>query len=147
MAIRTARTAWKGTLHEGSGQTELTSSGVATFPVSFPKRTADSADGTTGPEELIAAAHASCYSMQLSGLIGRAGATPVALDVRADVSLVPDPAGGLRIDKIHLTVRGQVEGMDAETFVRTAEEAKVTCPVSKALAGVDEMTVEAALAD
>ena len=145
MAIRTAHTAWQGTLNEGSGQTELASSGAGTFPVSFPKRTAELADGTTSPEELIAAAHSSCYSMQLSGLIGRAGATPIGLEVQADVSLIPDPAGGLRIDKIHLTVRGEVEGMDAETFVKTAEEAKATCPVSKALTGVDEMTVDAAL--
>jgi osmotically inducible protein OsmC len=145
MAIRTARTAWQGTLNEGSGQTELASSGAGTFEVSWPRRTADNADGVTSPEELIAAAHASCYSMQLSGLIGRAGATPIALDVQADVSLAPDPAGGVRIDKIHLTVRGEVEGMDAETFVKTAEDAKATCPVSKALAGVDEMTVDAAL--
>jgi osmotically inducible protein OsmC len=145
MATRTARTAWQGSLQEGSGQAELTSSGVGTFPVSFPKRTADSADGTTSPEELIAAAHSSCYAMQFSGLLGRAGFTPAALDVQADVTLSPDPAGGLRIDKIHLTVRGEVEGMDADAFVKTAEEAKATCPVSKALAGVDEMTVDAAL--
>jgi osmotically inducible protein OsmC len=147
MAIRTARTAWKGTLHEGSGQTELTSSGAGSFFVSFPKRTADSADGTTSPEELIAAAHSSCYAMQCSGLIGRAGATPVALDVQADVRLGPDPAGGLLIEAIHLTVRGQVDGMDAETFVRTAEEAKDTCPVSKALAAVAEITIDAVLQD
>jgi osmotically inducible protein OsmC len=145
MTIRTARTAWNGTLNEGSGQTELTSSGAATFEVSWPRRIGDTADGVTSPEELIAAAHSSCYSMQLSGLIGRAGATPVSLDVQADVSLVPDPAGGVRIDKIHLTVRGEVEGMDAATFVETAENAKATCPVSKALTGVDEMTVDAAL--
>ena len=145
MATRTAHTAWKGTLQEGSGETELTSSGAGTFEVSWPRRIGDTADGVTSPEELIAAAHSSCYSMQLSGLIGRAGATPIALDVQADVSLVPDPAGGVRIDKIHLTVRGEVEGMDAETFVETAETAKQTCPVSKALTGVDEMTVDAAL--
>jgi lipoyl-dependent peroxiredoxin len=145
MATRTAHTAWKGTLNEGSGQTELTSSGAGTFEVSWPRRTADAAEGVTSPEELIAAAHSSCYCMQLSGLIGRAGATPIALDVRADVTLGPDPAGGVRIDKIHLTVRGEVEGMDAATFVQTAENAKETCPVSKALAGVDEMTVDAAL--
>jgi lipoyl-dependent peroxiredoxin len=145
MATRTAHTAWKGTLNEGSGQTELVSSGAGTFEVSFPRRTAESADGVTSPEELVAAAHSSCYSMQLSGLIGRAGGTPIALDVQADVTVIPDPAGGLRINKIHLTVRGEVEGMDAETFVETAENAKATCPVSKALAGVDEMTVDAAL--
>ncbi len=145
MATRTARTAWKGTLNEGSGQTELSSSGAGSFEVTFPKRTSETADGITSPEELVAAAHSSCYSMQLSGLIGKAGATPVALDVQVDVSVAPDPAGGLRIDKVHITVRGEVEGMDAETFVKTAEDAKATCPVSKALAGVDEMTVDAAL--
>lgn len=145
MAIRTARTAWQGTLQEGSGQTELTSSGLGTFAVSWPKRISDEADQTTSPEELVAAAHASCYAMQFSGLIGRAGGTPVALDVRADVSFGPDPAGGYRLSEIKLTVRGEVEGMDAETFVKTAEEAKATCPVSKALAGVGEMTVDAAL--
>jgi osmotically inducible protein OsmC len=145
MATRTARTAWQGSLQEGSGQAELTSSGAGTFPVSFPKRTAESADGTTSPEELIAAAHSSCYAMQFSGLLGRQGFTPAALDVRADVTLSPDPEGGLRIDKIHLTVRGEVEGIDADTFVKIAEEAKATCPVSKALAGVDDMSLDAAL--
>jgi osmotically inducible protein OsmC len=145
MATRTARTAWNGTLMEGSGQTELTSSGVGTFSVSFPKRIADDAGGTTSPEELIAAAHASCYAMQFSALIAEAGGTPVALDVRADVSVNPDPAGGLRIDAIKLTVRGEVEGMDDATFTKTADDAKATCPVSKALAGVDHVTLDAAL--
>ncbi|CAN5240638.1 hypothetical protein BH09ACT9_BH09ACT9_40830 [soil metagenome] len=69
MPTRTARTAWNGTLEAGSGQVELTSSGVATFDVSFPKRAAEEAGGTTSPEELIAAAYASCYAMQLSALI------------------------------------------------------------------------------
>jgi osmotically inducible protein OsmC len=145
MATRTARTAWNGTLMEGSGQTELTSSGVGTFSVSFPKRIADDADGTTSPEELIAAAHASCYAMQFSALIAEAGGTPVALDVQADVSVNPDPEGGLRIDAIKLTVRGEVEDMDDATFKKTADDAKATCPVSKALAGVDRITLDAAL--
>ena len=145
MAIRTARTAWNGTLMEGSGQTELTSSGAGTFSVSFPKRIADEAGGTTSPEELIAAAHASCYAMQFSHLIAEGGGTPVALDVQADVSVNPDPAGGLRINAIKLTVRGEVEGMDDATFKKTADDAKATCPVSKALAGVDQVTLDAAL--
>jgi lipoyl-dependent peroxiredoxin len=145
MATRTARTAWNGTLMEGSGETELTSSGVGTFSVSFPKRIADEAGGTTSPEELLAAAHASCYAMQFSALIAEAGGTPIALDVQADVSVNPDPAGGLRINAIKLTVRGEVEGMDDGTFRKTAEEAKATCPVSKALAGVDQVTLDAAL--
>ena len=131
MAVRTARTAWNGTLQEGTGQVELTSSGVGTFDVSFPRRTADEAGGVTSPEELIAAAHTSCYAMQLSGVIGAAGGTPVALDVSADVTLTPDPAGGLRISAIALTVRGEVEA----GFLEAAETAKATCPVSKALTG------------
>jgi osmotically inducible protein OsmC len=145
MATRTARTAWNGSLTEGSGQTELTSSGVGTFDVNFPKRTADDAGGVTSPEELIAAAHSSCYAMQLSHLLAEAGGTPQSLDVTADVSVNPDPAGGLRIDKIRLTVRGEVEGMDDATFKKVAEDAKATCPVSKALAGVDDITLDAAL--
>src|SRR5947209_2135263 len=80
---RTARTAWNGSLQEGGGQVELTSSGVGTFDVSFPKRAAEDADGTTSPEELIAAAHSSCYAMQLSALIAEAGGTPQSLDVTA----------------------------------------------------------------
>ena len=83
MPTRTARTAWNGTLQEGSGQVELTSSGVGTYEVSFPKRAADSSPGTTSPEELIAAAHAACYAMSLSNQIAQAGATPQALDVTA----------------------------------------------------------------
>jgi lipoyl-dependent peroxiredoxin len=97
MPTRTARTAWNGTLQEGSGQVELSSSKVGTYEVSFPKRTAEDAGGTTSPEELIAAAHSACYAMQLSALIGAAGGTPQSLDVRADVTLGPDPAGGFRL--------------------------------------------------
>lgn len=144
MATRTARTAWNGDLQNGSGQVELTSSGVGTFDVSFPKRTADSADGTTSPEELIAAAHSSCFSMALSGEIGRAGGTPQSLDVKADVTLSPDPAGGLRISEIALTVRAEVEGLDAAGFEKAAQAAKDGCPVSKALAGTT-ITLDAAL--
>src|SRR6185312_15751979 len=89
MPTRTARTAWTGTLQEGSGQVELTSSKVGTYEVSFPKRAAEDAGGTTSPEELIAAAHSSCYAMQLSALLAEAGGTPQALDVQADASLGP----------------------------------------------------------
>ena len=142
MAIRTARTAWNGTLMEGTGQVELTSSGAGTFDTTFPKRTAEKAEGATSAEELIAAAHSVCYSQQLSGEIAGAGGTPVALHTQADVSLVADPAGGLRINTIHITVRGEVEGLDADAFQRVAQEAKASCPVSKALTGV-EITLEA----
>lgn len=144
MPTRTARTAWNGSLEEGSGQVELTSSKVGTYDVSFPKRAADDAGGTTSPEELIAAAHSSCYAMQLSALIGQEGATPESLDVTADVSLAPDPAGGFRITGIALKVRGEVPGLDAATFEKAAKAAKETCPVSKALTGTT-ITLDAAL--
>jgi osmotically inducible protein OsmC len=145
MPTRTARTAWNGGLQDGSGQVELTSSGRATFDVSFPKRTAENADGTTSPEELVAAAHSSCYAMQLSALLARAGGTPQSLDVTADVTLGPDPAGGSRITSIKLTVRGEVEGLDEAGFVKAANDAKASCPISKALAGVDDIALDAAL--
>lgn len=144
MPTRTARTAWNGSLEEGSGQVELTSSKVGTYDVSFPKRAADDAGGTTSPEELIAAAHSSCYAMQLSALLGQAGGTVESLDVTADVSLGPDPAGGFRITGIALKVRGEVPGLDAAEFEKAAQAAKEGCPVSKALTGTT-ITLDAAL--
>jgi len=144
MPTRTARTAWTGTLEQGSGQVELTSSKLGTYEMSFPKRAADQADGATSPEELIAAAHSACYAMQLSALIGQAGGTPQALDVQADVSLGPDPAGGFKLTGIKLTVRGEVDGLNDEQFAEAANAAKAGCPVSKALTGVD-ITLDAAL--
>jgi osmotically inducible protein OsmC len=144
MPTRTASTDWTGTLEKGSGRVELSSSRAGTYEVSFPKRAAEDADGTTSPEELVAAAHSACYAMQLSALIGQAGGTPEALEVRADVSLGPDPAGGFRLTGIAITVRGEVSGLDADGFARVAQEAKTACPVSKALTGV-EITLDAAL--
>ncbi len=145
MPTRTARTAWTGSLQEGSGQVELTSSKIGTYDVSFPKRAADDANGATSPEELIAAAHSACYAMQFSAILGEAGATVEALDVSADVSLGPDSAnGGFKLTGIELTVRGEVAGIDADGFAKAAEEAKAGCPVSKALTGVD-ISLDAAL--
>ncbi|GAB3354241.1 OsmC family peroxiredoxin [Modestobacter lapidis] len=145
MPTRTARTAWNGSLQEGSGQVELSSSKVGTYAVSFPKRAADEAGGTTSPEELVAAAHSSCFAMQLSAMIGEAGGTTQSLEVSADVSLGPDEAnGGFMLTGIALTVRGEVEGLDADGFSKAAEAAKVGCPVSKALTGV-QITLDAAL--
>ena len=145
MPTRTARTAWNGTLQEGSGQVELSSSKVGTYDVSFPKRAADEAGGTTSPEELIAAAHSSCFAMQLSAVIAEAGGTPESLEVTADVSLGPDAErGGFMLTGITITVRGEVSGMDAEGFEKAAQAAKVGCPVSKALTGV-EISLDAAL--
>ena len=144
MPTRTARTGWTGTLEKGVGKVELTSSKIGTYEVSFPRRAADEAGGYTSPEELIAAAHSACYAMQLSALIGQAGGTPQALDVQADVSLGPDPAGGFKLTGIKLTVRGEVDGLHAVQFLQAAEQAKTGCPVSKALTGVD-ITLDAAL--
>jgi osmotically inducible protein OsmC len=145
MPTRIARTAWNGTLQEGSGQVELSSSKVGTYEVSFPKRAADDAGGTTSPEELLAAAHSACFAMQLSANIGEAGGTPAALEVSAEVALGPDKDnGGFRLTGITLTVRGEVEGLDAAGFQQAAEAAKAGCPVSKALTGVP-ITLDAAL--
>jgi osmotically inducible protein OsmC len=146
MPTRTARTAWTGTLDEGQGQVELTSSGLGTFDVSFPKRSAEKANGFTSPEEMLGAAHSACYSMQLSAELASSGSTIEALDVTADVSLGADPAGGFHLTGIHLTVRGEVTGMDSETFLAAADAAKRNCPVSKALTGV-EITLDAVLED
>ena len=144
MPTRTAVTTWSGALQQGSGTVELISSGLGKYDVSFPKRAAEEAGGTTSPEELIAAAHSSCFAMQFSALLGRSGATPTGIVVRADVTLGQDPAGGLRIARIHLPVRGSASGADQVAFVEAAEQAKLTCPVSKALTGT-ELTLDAAL--
>lgn len=138
MATRTARTAWNGGLMDGSGEVELSSSAVGSFEVSFPRRTADDAGGVTSPEELLAAAHSSCFAMQLSAEIAQAGGTPHALHVSADVTL----EGG-SITGVALTVEGEVEGLDEPGFRKAAEAAKDNCPVSRALA-VD-ITVTATL--
>jgi osmotically inducible protein OsmC len=145
MPTRTARTAWNGTLEQGSGQVELSSSKVGTYEVSFPKRAADDAGGTTSPEELIAAAHSACFAMQLSADVAEAGGTPQSLEVSAEVSLGPDKEnGGFKLTGITLTVRGEVDGLDAAGFEKAAQAAKAGCPVSKALTGV-EITLDASL--
>ena len=145
MATRTARTAWTATLQDGSGQVELSSSKIGTYDVSWPRRTSAEAGRTTSPEERIAASHSACFSMALSGEIAKAGGTPQSLEVTADVGFGPDEErGGFMITGIALTVRGEVDGMDAATFEKAAQAAKVGCPVSKALTGV-EITLDATL--
>lgn len=144
MPTRTSRTAWNGSLEEGEGQVELSSSKIGTYDVSFPKRAADDANGATSPEELLAAAHSACYAMQFSAVLGAAGGTVEALDVKADVSLGPDPDGGFKLTGIKLTVRGEVSGVDAAAFEKAAQDAKIGCPLSKALTGVD-ITLDAQL--
>ena len=138
---RTASTRWEGSLLEGSGRVTMASSGVGTFDVSWPAR-AEEANGKTSPEELIAAAHSSCFSMALSAGLAKAGTPPTSLDTRADVTFVP----GTGITGIHLTVVGAVPGLSAEDFVAAAEGAKIGCPVSQALTGTT-ITLDASLAD
>jgi osmotically inducible protein OsmC len=146
MPTRTARTAWNGSLETGEGQVELTSSQLGTYDVSFPKRASEEANGSTSPEELLAAAHSACYAMQFSAILGSQGATIEALHVQADVSLGADPDGGFRLTGITITVRGEVTGIDNAGFVAAAEAAKASCPLSKALTGVT-ITLDAALED
>lgn len=136
---RTANAHWEGSLMEGAGRVSLDSSGLGTYEVTWPAR-AEAPDGKTSPEELIAAAHATCYSMALShGLAGN-GTPPQSVDTKADVTFQP----GEGITGIHLTVRASVPGLSAEDFAIAAQNAKENCPVSKALAGT-KITLDAAL--
>ncbi len=137
---RTATTTWDGGLTDGSGQVVLESSGVGTFDVSWPAR-AEEPNGVTSPEELIAAAHSACFSMALSSALGKAGTAPQRLETHAEVDFQP----GTGITQIRLSVKGTVDGIDADGFREAAEGAKANCPVSRALAGV-EITLEASLA-
>ncbi|MFC9768258.1 OsmC family peroxiredoxin [Rhodococcus jostii] len=143
MPTRTAQTTWTGDFIGGTGEVKLSSSGAAEFDVSFPTRSASAANRLTSPEELIAAAHSSCLAMQLSSLIVEIGGHPQRLIVAADVTLGPDLTG-YKLSGIHLTVRGAVDGLDQEAFAKVVEAAKESCPVSKALTGV-EISWEASL--
>lgn len=136
-----ASATWQGNLFEGSGTTRLDSSGLGTFDLSWKART-EEGQGTTNPEELIGAAHAGCFSMAFSNILDKNGTPATQLDTRAEVTFDPN---GPEISGIHLTVRGQVEGISAEDFQRLADQAKAGCPVSKALAGT-EITLAAELA-
>jgi osmotically inducible protein OsmC len=136
---RKATTHWEGNLLEGKGNVALESSGVGTFDVSWPSR-AEAANGKTSPEELIAAAHSSCYSMALSHGLAQAGTPPQQVETSAEVTFQP----GTGITGIHLTVTAVVPGLDAEGFSAAAENAKENCPVSKALTGT-EITLTATL--
>jgi osmotically inducible protein OsmC len=139
-ATRTATTRWEGSLFDGSGQVSLDSSGLGTFDVTWAART-EQPGGRTSPEELIAAAHSSCFSMQFSSGLAKAGTPPTSLQTRADVTFQP----GEGITGIKLTVRGEVPGVSAEDFLALAEDAKEGCPVSQALKGTT-ITLDAALA-
>ena len=143
-AMRRASVSWDGDLASGSGVTSGVSSGVfSLLPVSWASRTEDPEDRTS-PEELLAAAHASCYAMALSGELGRAGTPPEHLDVTADVTF--DKIGDAwTVVSSALTVRGRVPGIDASTFTQAAETSRYGCPISRALAGNVKLSVEANL--
>jgi osmotically inducible protein OsmC len=143
-AIRRAEATWNGPLTTGSGVVSARSSGVfGDLPVSWAART-ETSDGKTSPEELIAAAHSSCYAMALSGALARAGTPPDQLDVSAEVTFDKLEAGW-RIVSSALTVRGKVPGISAADFVAIADQIKSGCPVSQALTGNVALTVDAAL--
>jgi len=142
MALRsTGRTHWEGDLTSGSGTTTLESGAAGPMQVTWKARTEDHG-GLTSPEELIAAAHASCYSMAFSSALAKAGTPPTTLETEATATFVP----GEGITSMELTVRGTVEGISDEDFQSLAEAAKENCPVSKALKGNVSITLVASLA-
>jgi osmotically inducible protein OsmC len=144
-AQRTAEAVWEGSLAQGTGAVKLTSSGAAgPLPVTWASRTARS-EGKTSPEELVAAAHASCYCMALSGILGDAGTPPERLEVGATVTFA-QIEGGFKVGSSALTVKGTVPGLDAAGFKKAADAAKDGCPISGALKGNVTITVVADLA-
>jgi len=138
---RSGSAVWKGAIKEGSGVVSTESGVLADVPYSFAKRFGD--EKGTNPEELIGAAHASCYSMALSGALGAAGLTADEIATSAQVTVVPD-GGGFSITAVHLTVRAKIPGADPDAFLKAAEGAKAGCPVSKVLKA--EITLDASLA-
>lgn len=140
MPVREAKAVWNGTLKEGKGTMRL-ASGAYEGPYSFSSRFEEGKG--TNPEELIGAAHAGCFSMALSGGLGKAGFTPRQIETSAKVHL-GKVGEGFSITRIELTTRGDVPGIDEATFRKHAEDAKKGCPVSRALTGV-EIVVDAKL--
>jgi len=143
-ATRRAEATWSGDLASGSGFVSAVTSGVfSDLPVTWAART-ESSDGKTSPEELVAAAHAACYCMALSGALGRAGSPPAKLEVSAEVTFEKTD-GGWKVASSALTVRGDVPGMSEADFLTAAEGAKDGCPISGALKGNVALSVDAAL--
>ena len=139
-AVRTAEAHWEGSLLEGQGEVELVSSRVGSFEVTWAARSEDKSGGKTSPEELIAAAHSTCFSMALSHGLAGAGTPPETVDTKADVTF----QAGVGITGIKLTVHAKVPGLTAEQFEAAAQDAKKNCPVSQALTGTT-ITLEATL--
>ncbi len=130
-SVSKASTNWEGSLFKGTGQTKLETSGLAAFDVNWGKR-AESGQGTTNPEELLAAALATCYSMALSNALSEEGHEPESIDTTAEMSFVP----GEGVTGAKITVKGNVPGLSDDEFRSKAEWARDNCPVSAALSGV-----------
>ena len=142
-AVRRAEVTWNGDLATGSGTVSAVSSGAfSDLPVSWAARTEH--PDKTSPEELVAAAHASCYAMAFSAGLGRAGTPPQSLEVSAEVTFDKLEAGW-KVTSSHITVRGVVPGISSEDFGAAAEAARDGCPISVALKGNVELTVDATL--
>lgn len=142
--VRRAEARWSGDLASGSGTVRSATSGAfGELPVTWAARTSDHG-GKTSPEELLAAAHAACFSMSLSGKLGRAGAPAEQLDVAAEITFDKTDAGW-RVSSSHLTVRGRVPNISAADFEAAAEAAKDGCPISSALKGNVALSVSATL--
>jgi osmotically inducible protein OsmC len=145
MAIeRNAHATWDGDLRGGSGRFDTGSGAITGEEVTFASRFEESG-GKTSPEELIAAAHATCFSMALAGGLAKAGHPPTRIETDA-VATLDQAEGGFRLTSMKLSVRGEVDGLDEEAFRAAADEAKEGCPVSNALADSVEITLGAALA-
>ena len=143
-AVRRAEATWSGDLTSGSGAVSAVSSGVFHgLPVTWAART-EAPEGKTSPEELVAAAHAACYSMAFSAQLGRNGTPPTRLDVSSEVTFA-QVEGGWKVESSQLTVRGEVPGITEADFLRIAEAAKDGCPISGALKGNVELSVAATL--
>ena len=144
--VRHAEVNWSGDLQTGAGLIKYVTSGVLSrLPVSWASRTS-AHNGKTSPEELLAAAHASCFSMAFSARLGKNGTPPADLNVRAEVTF-DQVDGGWKVTTSALKVRAVVPGIDDATFQRLAEDARDNCPISKALAGNVELAVEAQLVE
>ena len=142
--VRTANVTWSGDLVSGSGMITYVTSGVfSRLPISWASRTS-AHNGKTSPEELLAAAHASCFSMAFSARLGKNGTPAENLDVRAEVTF-DQLESGWKVAASKLIVKGAVPGIDKATFERLADDAKDNCPISVALHGNVNLSVEATL--
>ena len=143
MPSRDATTRWTGGLRDGSGKVSLDSSNLGEYTVTAASRF-EAPEGKTSPEELIAAAHSSCLAMNFSGVLAAEKLEAEYIDVSAEVTVGPDPAGGFSISDIAITIRVKLDGVDNERFQELATKAETTCPVTKLLTGA-KITFDAAL--